>query len=145
MTGTLAAMVDGDVAGAVRAALADTPGIVSAYLFGSAGRGRMHRESDVDVGVLLDRGLYPTRAGRFEARLRLSVHLEAAVTRTVDLVVLNDAPPSLARHIMRDGTRLLVTDAAQDQRHLRVTLSRAADLQPFLRRTRAVKLRAIGR
>ena len=136
---------DGDPAKGLRAALADVPGIVSAYLFGSAAHGRMHRESDVDVGVLLDRGVYPTRANRFEARLRLSAQLEAAVHRSVDLVILNDAPPSLGRHIMCDGIRLLVSDPAKDHRHLQVTLSRAADLAPFLRRTRAVKLRAISR
>ena len=136
---------DEDPAKVLRAALAGVPGSVSAYLFGSAAHGRMHRESDVDVGVLLDRGLFPTTAERFEARLRLSAHLDAAVKRPVDLVVLNDAPPSLARHIMCDGMRLLVSDPAQDHRQRCVILSRAADLAPFLRRTRAVKLRAISR
>ena len=34
-------------------ALAASPGVVSAYLFGSAAAGREHRENDVDLGVLL--------------------------------------------------------------------------------------------
>lgn len=44
--------------------------IVSAYLFGSHAAGRAHRESDIDVAVLLDWARYPTARERFEARLR---------------------------------------------------------------------------
>jgi hypothetical protein len=46
---------------------------------------------------------------------------------------------------MSNGRRLLVIDAELDHAHRRLTLSRAADLEPFLRRARAVKLRAIAR
>jgi predicted nucleotidyltransferase len=48
------------------------PAVVSAYLFGSAAEDREHRDSDVDVGVLLDRRVLPRSADRFEMRLRLS-------------------------------------------------------------------------
>ena len=40
--------------------LEGVPGVTSAYLFGSMANGRAHRESDVDVGLLLDRKLYRT-------------------------------------------------------------------------------------
>src|SRR5437867_279503 len=85
--------------------------IVSAYLFGSHGEGRAHRESDVDVGVLLHRGSHPTRRDRFEARLRL-INLLARHLRTnrVDLVVLNDAPPELGRRIVTRGRRIVCAD-----------------------------------
>ena len=36
-----------------------TAGLVAAYLFGSHAEGRPHRESDVDLGVLLDRSAHP--------------------------------------------------------------------------------------
>ena len=120
-------------------------GVVSAYLFGSEALGRAHRDSDGDVGVLLDRRAYPGEADRFEARLRLTGRLQAAVGREVDIVVLNDAPPQLVRHIMTGGHRLLLADPALDHAHLRTMLSRAADLEPFLKRTRAVKLSALTR
>jgi predicted nucleotidyltransferase len=119
-------------------------GVVSAYLFGSEAQGRAHRESDVDVGVLLDRDVYPQAADRFEARLRLTGRLQAAVGREVDVVILNDAPPQLVRHIMTGGHRFMRVDPALDHAHLRTTLSRAADLEPFLRRTRAVKLTVLA-
>ena len=126
-------------------ALVAQAGIVSAYLFGSEARARAHRESDVDVGVLLDRQVYPRRTDRFDARLRLIGILQATAGREVDLVILNDAPPQLARRIMTEGRRLVAADPALDHAHLCTMLSRAADLEPFLRRTRAVKLAALAR
>jgi predicted nucleotidyltransferase len=125
--------------------LEGVPGVVSAYLFGSMANGRAHRESDVDVGLLLDRRAYPRAADRFEARLRLTGRLGAAVARDVDLVILNDAPPQLARHILTGGLRLMISNAAADHQFLRTVLSRAADLAPFLASTRRLKLAAIAR
>lgn len=133
-----------DLAAALTAALMPVHGVASAYLFGSVAAGRAHRESDVDVAVLLDRQAYPDRAARFEARLRLIGQLQVATGRDIDLVVLNDAPPQLARHIMTGGTRLLAANPTLDHAHLRTMLSRAADLEPFLRRARAVKLAALA-
>jgi hypothetical protein len=46
---------------------------------------------------------------------------------------------------MIGGHRLMLTDAAVDYAHLRTMLSRAADLEPFLRRTRALKAAGLAR
>ena len=119
------------LAAALTAALVGSRGVASAYLFGSMATGRAHRESDVDVGVLLDRLVHPRPADRFEARLRLAALLQSATGRDIDLVVLNDAPPQLGRHILTRGARLLVSNATLDHAHLRTTLSRAADIDPI--------------
>ncbi len=129
----------------LRTVLEGTPGLVSAYLFGSAAEGRMHRESDVDVGILLDWRIHPKASERFDLRLRLIGRLASVTGRPVDLVVLNDAPPHLGRRIMATGTQLVVADAALDLAHQRLVRSRAADLEPFLRRARAVKLQSLAR
>ncbi len=72
------------------------PGILSAYLFGSHGEDRAHSESDVDVGVLLDRGRYASPRARFHARVRLASDLIHALRKNdLDVIVLNDAPPAL--------------------------------------------------
>jgi predicted nucleotidyltransferase len=125
--------------------LENVPGVISAYLFGSMANGRAHRESDVDVGLLLDRNVHATAADRFDVRLRLTGRLGSAVARDVDLVILNDAPPQLARHILTRGLRLMISNASADHDFLRTVLSRAADLQPFLNSTRRLKLVAIAR
>lgn len=120
--------------------------VIGAYLFGSHAAGRAHRESDVDLAVLLDRELAPTAEGRFEIRLRLIAALGSALGRNdIDLVVLNDTPAPLAREIVTRGRRVFCRDAEADHAHLRTVMLRAADLQPFLRRTRAVKLDSIRR
>jgi predicted nucleotidyltransferase len=125
--------------------LEGVPGVISAYLFGSMANGQAHRESDVDVGLLLDRKVFRTPADRFEARLRLAGRLGAAVARDVDLVILNDSPPQLARHILTRGLRLMISNASADHDFLRTVLSRAADLEPFLSSTRRLKLVSLAR
>ena len=62
---------------------------------------------------------------------------------TIDLVVLYDAPPTLARRVIIEGRRIHCTDTQADHAFLRDTMLRAADLEPFLRRTRRTKIRTL--
>jgi hypothetical protein len=59
-------------------------------------------------------------------------------------VVLNDAPPGLGRHVVR-GRRLVCFDTEADHAFVRDVQLRAADLEPFLQRTRRLKLQALVR
>jgi predicted nucleotidyltransferase len=121
-------------------------GVVSAYLFGSRSSSRAHRQSDVDVAVLLDWKSHSTGRDRFDERLRLSSELMAALSiNEVDVVVLNDAPPPLAAKIVTTGTRVFCSDLERDRAFVRDIQLRAADLLPFLRRARRVKLAVISR
>jgi hypothetical protein len=122
------------------------PGVLAVYLFGSRAEGREHRDSDVDVGVLVDRAVYPTREDRFELRVQLTSELIAALHRNeVDLVMLDDAPPLLARKVVLDGELLACRDAEAEHAFRRDVQLRAADLAPFLERMRRIKLEALGR
>jgi len=122
------------------------PGIVSVYLFGSHASGRAHSESDVDVAVLLDWNRYPVRRDRFELRVRLAAELIPVVgNNEVDIVVLNDAPPPLGAKIVTTGVRIFCSNEALDHAFFRDVQLRAADLVPFLRRMRRIKLDAIIR
>ena len=124
----------------------EAEGVVSAYLFGSRAEDRGHRESDVDVGVLLDRRALPGARDRFEAGLRLSSRLQSRLgTRDIDVVVLNDVPPGLGRHVVHRGRRLVCFDPEVDHAFVRDVQLRAADLEPFLRRARRLKLEALAR
>lgn len=121
------------------------PGLVAAYLFGSHAAGRAHRESDVDLGVLLDRRAHTSRAARFEERVRLTAWAVGELHQNaVDVVVLNDAPPMLARHIVTAGRRVCCGDPEADHAFVRDVQLRAADLEPFLRRARRIKLDALA-
>jgi predicted nucleotidyltransferase len=120
------------------------PGVVSAYLFGSVAEERSHRESDVDIGVLLSREAHPTARQRFDQRLGLSSALGSpAGGRSADIVILNDAPPHLARRIVTEGRRVFCSDSELDHAFVRDVQLRAADLEPFMRRMQRIKLEAM--
>jgi predicted nucleotidyltransferase len=102
------------------------PGIVSVYSFGSQSAGRAHRESDVDIGVLLDWQAYPDRQRRFDERLRQTGEIGHALGRNdVDLVILNDASPHLARAIVTRGQRVYCRDLDIDHAYVRDVQLRA--------------------
>ena len=83
--------------------LATQPDVIVAYLFGSRATGRARAESDVDVAVLLNE---QDSVARFERRLRLGNEVEDVVSRPVDLIVLNDAPPILQHQVLCYGQLL---------------------------------------
>lgn len=121
-------------------------GIVSVYLFGSHAQGRAHRESDVDIAVLLSRGIFESAGARFSERVRLSAWLVGELrSNRVDVVVLNDVPPTLARRVVTTGLRVFCSDPETDHAFRRDTQLRAADLEPFLQRMRRLKLAALAR
>ncbi len=120
--------------------------VVSAYLFGSRAEGRAHRESDLDLAILLPRDRPAGGRERFELRVALTSALIAELhENSLDLILLEEAPPQLARRIVTEGRRVFCSDPAADRAFVRDVQLRAADLEPFLRRTRAVKLRSLVR
>ena len=117
---------------------------MSACLFGSHAEGRAHRESNIDIGVLLDREIYATARERFDARLSLIGELRSFLeSNEVDLVILNDAPPELAARIVTEGIRVSCSDEDKNHAFVRDVQLRAADVKPFLERMRRIKLEAI--
>ena len=83
----------------------------------------------------------PARDDRFAAKLRLIAELgPLAAPAAVDVVILNDAPPLLGRRVVYEGVRIYLADAAADHAYVRDVQLRAADLAPFLRRMRQLKL-----
>jgi hypothetical protein len=100
----------------------------------------------VDVAVLLDRGLLPTRLDRSNVRVDLTSALIGVLHHNeVDVVVLNDVPPLFARRILHEGIPLAVADADEDRAFGDPVRSRAADLQPWLARMERLKLEALKR
>ena len=121
-------------------------GLAVVYLFGGHAEGRAHRESDVDLGVVFRYDVLPTARERFEAGLRLASELIGALGGLpLDLVVLNDAPPGLGARVATTGQVLYCSDPSLEHAFRRDAQLRAADLVPFLRRTRRIKLEALGR
>jgi len=111
--------------------------VSSAYLFGSRAEGGGHRESDVDVAVLVGGEAGRDRAEAHRLRVRITSELIAALhDNTVDLVVLDQAPPLFARAIVTSGRRAFCRDPAADHDFVRDVQLKAADLEPFVERGR---------
>lgn len=93
--------------------------VAYALLFGSTARGSAHAGSDLDVAV----GLSPGVRLDVMALGDLIATLEAATGRTVDLVLMDEAPPALAYRIFRDGEVMVERDhAALVERKVRAIL-----------------------
>jgi len=76
------------------------PEVDLAILFGSAARGELRKDSDVDLG-LRARGLEPHRRNAMLAAVERALH------RTLDVIDLDTAPPQLRFEIARDGVAVI--------------------------------------
>jgi predicted nucleotidyltransferase len=75
-------------------------GVRLIVVFGSVARGTIREESDIDVGVLMER--YPT----FNRRLKLWLELSKLFQAEIDLAMLNHAEPVFGSEVARDGKLL---------------------------------------
>lgn len=120
-------------------------GIIAAFLFGSHARRDQHRQSDVDVALLLDRASYVALDDPLAHRADIASRLIGELhLNEVDVVLLNEAPPGLAKEVIDEGIELVVVDRAALDDFTALTLSRAADLAPWLAKWRREHLRRIA-
>jgi uncharacterized protein len=95
---------------ALLAYLATQPDIVAAYLFGSLATGRAYPGSDVDIAIWLPG--QPDARASYRRKLQLMEDLERFTDREVDVVILNNASPTLQFQVLRHGRRLYESDRA---------------------------------
>ncbi|CAN5318248.1 hypothetical protein BH18GEM1_BH18GEM1_21300 [soil metagenome] len=134
VAGILALMEEPDVVTRLREYFAlPRPGLVAVYLYGSLAREEGRPDSDVDLGLL------------YETEPKLSVSGPAAVVegeledllgRTVQVVILNAAPPDLIHRVLRDGEILYEGDRSRRIRFEVAARNEYFDLLPFLLRYR---------
>jgi predicted nucleotidyltransferase len=124
------------VAGKLNAQIAELvsrlPEIHLIYLFGSQASGEAGPGSDIDLGVLIDRGA-DERA--IQSRLAHEVTLLLGVER-VDIVLLQRASISLAYTIIAQGKLIYQRDLATRVEYEAQTLGRYGDYLPVLRAQR---------
>ena len=85
--------------------------IAFAFLFGSAARGNLRKEGDVDVGIYFwpEKGIeWENVKKRYEGENRIALDLERLLRKEVDLIVLNRAKAVLADEIVRKGQPLII-------------------------------------
>jgi predicted nucleotidyltransferase len=107
--------------------------LIAAYLFGSVARGTDHRDSDIDIGVLL-RSVPPEQLNSL--RFLMEGELERVVGRRCQVVILNNAPPDLVHRVLRDGHLLVDRDRAARIAFEVRSRNEYFDLLPILNRYR---------
>lgn len=113
------------------------PEVLEAYLFGSHAHGTAQPHSDIDVAVYVDE--VKIKESVFGYRAQLTAELMAGLhDNDVDLLILNQAPPVLYYHVLRDGIRVLARDLAATTTREGYAVSRYCDFVPQLAKMDAV-------
>jgi predicted nucleotidyltransferase len=107
----------------LKAALGEGPPLRLAVLFGSAARGKIRPDSDVDVAILPEDPDLP-----LAVELALQVSLTAACGREVDLVRLDRASTLVRWQVASHGIPLLAGD---ERAHARFVAAAAAEYIDF--------------
>ena len=94
--------------------------VVFAYVFGSVISGRLHPQSDVDIGVYLRQP-----PGSLDDKLAFIRKVAAAFNRDVDVIFLNDADIIISMQILTNGELLINND------NERLVLFKAAKLGEY--------------
>jgi len=80
--------------------------VLAVYLFGSAAKSLMHKNSDIDIAVLLDKKMNE-QIQRFDFILTAGMELERITGRPFDVVDITEAPLTLQHQILKTGQLLV--------------------------------------
>ncbi len=117
-----------DIVQNIERILDDFPDVRFCTLFGSAGKGRMTAQSDVDIALAGEQKM------PVEARARLSLALSSALGREVDLVDLQDVSGLILEQALCKGRVVKNADHSLYARLLKRLWYNQADMMPYIRR-----------
>lgn len=112
---------------ALRSELSHLLNLNVAILYGSAAKGALRAESDVDVAVLFANPLSASR------RMELAGRFQACLGRPVDLVDLAGVNGVLLKQILSTGRVLVRNDVAAYERLLQRMIYNQTDMMPYVR------------
>lgn len=128
-----------DILERLRSALRVGPPMRLAVLFGSAARGELRPDSDVDIAILpVDRAL------SLRAELDLQVALSRACGRDVDLVRLDLASTLVRWEVARHAEKLWAPHPAEVARFIADAASEYLDFAPAFERAAEAFRRALA-
>ncbi len=105
--------------------------VVVAYAFGSRIENYANKNSDLDIAVLLPRGM--NAQNRFKVRLSLIKELTKATQIECDVVVLNDVPSILMRfNVTSYGKPIYISDQVARLEYESRVMSEYFEFRPFL-------------
>jgi hypothetical protein len=99
------------------------------YIFGSVAKGRQRANSDVDIGILLNKSIKGEQA--LDYKTRFEERLSSILKKNVDIVFLKDAPPFLCYQVIKYGKAVFVREKKFDQNFRYNTMSNYFEYLPI--------------
>lgn len=107
-----------------------------AYLFGSTVSGRLHSESDLDIGIYfipMTAELEYESSIEYEGEDKIWLDLERLTGKKTDMVVLNRAPSTLLYSVLHTGQKIFARDERFLSRLYLAISSAAEDFRDFVK------------
>ncbi|NLW40437.1 MAG: nucleotidyltransferase domain-containing protein [Tissierellia bacterium] len=115
-----------DIIEKCRSLLMEYEGIIFAYIFGSYAKGKVNKDSDIDIAIYLKEKI------DIETYLTIKMDLSEACKREVDLIILNEAVPLLKFQIYKNNILLFTRDKSIETRFRVRTLFEYNDMKRYL-------------
>lgn len=122
--------------------------IVFAFLFGSAARGKIRKEGDIDIAVYFrpEKDVeWENFRKKYKGENKIALDLERLLKKEIDLVVLNRARSVLADEIVRKGKPIIIKDRAMFLDFLCIVSDEAEYVRDWLTASYKEKAVASGR
>jgi len=98
--------------------------IIAVYLFGSYAKGKEHRASDIDIGLLFDTRDIALAQKKTDTYM---IDLSRILRKDIHPVILNLAGEELLRQVFLKGNCILIKDAKKLARYKTTIFARIAD------------------
>lgn len=115
--------------------------VLAAYLYGSVAKGKTHKESDVDIGLLLRNNFSPD--GLYTARISGEIEKKMDSSRKVDVRVLNDRPLTFQHQVLRDGKEVFIRNRKARVNFETEVYDRYLDYKHFFERFNEIRRKRI--
>ena len=112
----------------IKKVLAKHREVLVAYLFGSIARGEANEKSDMDIGILLEKGFKPERF--YEIKLAGEIERETGVKK-VEVTILNNKPISFLNQVLRYGKVIFSSDERARVNFETTVTKKYIDLKPY--------------
>lgn len=100
-----------------------------AYLYGSAAKDTVHKDSDIDIGLLLNKGFKPDPL--YTGKIAREIEKEVGSEREVDVRTLNDKPITFQHQVLKNGRRIFSRDEKTRIKFETRVYDRYLDYKPF--------------
>ncbi len=102
--------------------------ITLAYLYGSSVRGHLRDDSDLDLGIVLNKGFDPDPL--YTAQIARKIEMQTHFDRELDVRILNGMPPRFLRQVI-DGELVFSRNESERVNFEMQVIDSYLDFKPF--------------